>query len=271
MIISTIIMVASFLLVFFEIVSVLTVFHSCRNVSCSVSSSQKISAREDGYLIREYWETEIDFELDGNYRSAVIETSTFCQKGQVLNCYYYPRRDLVFRKRDIRSVLRAHSITAFSVGVLFLLLNLFFRLTQLGGIIIAHTAEAIAVVLALAFASFGVGFIVYSVNAFRHLRGSRVTKVRAEIADIVRKAKRHNETVRYTYYPIYKYDLGGFEHTVQSKLGREEPPKKGKFETLLADKKKGGLVEYKDVGASLALGICFLAITALLIYAVAFM
>ncbi len=271
MIISTVIMVACFGLILFELVSVFSVFRSCRNVRCTVDSSEKVLKREEGFLVREYWKTTVGFELDGVRRSAVLETSTFCQKGQVLGCYYYPKRDLVFRKRDVRRVFRAHSIQAFSIGVLFLLLILIFRMTALGGIIIAHTVEAVGVLLILPFTGFGVGFIVYAVNALRHTQSSRVTTVNAKIVDIVRRSRRHRENERFTYYPVYSYKLGGFEHTVTSKLGRETPPRRGSFEHITADAKKGGPVEYKDVTSSFVLGICFLIIAGLLLYAVAFM
>ncbi len=268
MIVSTVIMVACFILIIYELLSVLVVFHSCTNVKCSTTNSEKVSRREDGFLVKEYWKTEVEFDLNGEKRSAVLETSTFCQKGQRLNCYYYPKRDLVFRKRDVRSVMRAHSIQAFSVGVLFLLLVLIFRMTALGGIITAHAVEALGIVLILPFTGFGISFIVYAVNAFRHTTASRVVKVRVQITDVVRKTKRHRENKRYTYYPIYRYNLGGFDHIVRSRLGRAEPPRKGSFETILADKKKGGPVEYKDVTASFVLGICFLIIAGLLLYTI---
>lgn len=271
MIITIVLMIVSFVVVLFELGSVIAVFRTCKNIKCVVSSSKKVCAREDGYLVKEYWKTDVSFALDGEDRMASLETSTFCQTGQVLGCYYYPKKNLVFRKRDIRRVLRSRSIPAFSAGLLFLVLELLFRLTGLGGIIIGHAFEAVGIVLVLVFAAFGMSFAGYSINAFRHTRESRVTSIDAEVIDVIRKTKRNRETERFFYYPVYKYTLGGFEHTVNSRLARELPPKKGSTESVLADTKKGGLVEYKDMRSSFVLGICFLIIAWMILYVVAFM
>ena len=88
MIISTLILTVCILVVLFELLSMLMIFRSCRNIRCTAVSSEKICEREDGYLIREYWNTGVTFELDGTTRSASLETSTFCQKGQVLSEEY---------------------------------------------------------------------------------------------------------------------------------------------------------------------------------------
>ena len=271
MIISTVLTVVCFVVIIFELLSILSVLKSCRKVSCRVESSKKVCEREDGFLIKEYYKTEISFELDGTSRCAEIETSTFCQNGQVLSCYYYPKKNIVFRKRDIKNVLNTYSIQAFSIGITFLLLNLLFHVTSIGGLILEHTFEAAAVLMLITFTLFGCGFIIYSVNAFRHTRHSRVTEVKAEITDVVRRSKRHKENIRYIYYPIYRYKLNGTEHTVRSKTRYDLPPDKRKHVTLLVDTKKGSLVEYKDMDTSFMLGICFLIIAVLLFYSVAFM
>lgn len=271
MLISIIIMMACFVTVTFELGYVLYVFHTCRSIKCIVTASKKVCAREDGFLIKEYWKTEVEFTLNGDVRHTALETSTYCQKGQVLGCYYHPKKDLVFRKRDIKRVLRSYSLPALTIGLLFMMLYSLFKLTSLGNIIIGHAFEAVGILLIVVFASFGVGFIVYAVSAFRHTRESRVTQIDAKITDIVRKTKRHRETKRYLYYPIYSYKLGGFEHSVRSKLGRETPPKKDSTERVLADTKKGGLVEYKDMSSSFVMGLCFLVIAWLLLYTIAFM
>ena len=270
MLFSTIILLICLGLIVFETFSIVVLFRSCKNISCKVTSSKKVCVREEGCIVREYWKTAVDFTLNDTPRDAIIETSTFCQKGQVLSCYYYPERNLVFRKREIRSVLRAHSIQAFSVGVLFLVLTLMFRMTALGGIIITHTVELITVLLLMPFLGFGIGFIVYSVNALRHTRESKVAHIKAEVIDVVRKTKRHRENKLYLYYPIYKYSLNGSEHIVQSRLGQENMPEKGSSSEVLADLNKGGLVEYKDLDSSFLLGICFLIISALLLYTLIF-
>ena len=268
MIVSTIIMTICFVVITFELFSALVVFRSCRKVRCRTVSSVKVCEREDGYLIKEFWNTEVAFELDGVDHTAELEPSTFCQKGQTIGAYYYPKKDLVFRKRDVKRVLRSYSIPAFSVGMLFLLLNLLFRLTALGSIIIAHVFEAIGIILIVPFLLLGLSYTVSAVTAFRHTRGGRVTSVKAKIADVIRKSKRHRETVRYQYFPVYRYTLGGFEHNITSRIAREAPPKKDSTEKILVDKKKGGLVEYKDIGSSFILGLCFLGIAAMLVYVV---
>lgn len=270
MIISAVIPAVCFVVIAFELSSVIIVFKKCRAVRCTVASSKKVSVRDEDFLIREYYKTEVSFTLDGDKRTAYLETSTFCQKGQVLGCYYYPKKDLVFRKRDIKNVLRSRSIPAFSVGVVFLLLNALFRMTSLGGIIVKYFMEALAILLIIPFTAFGIGFIIYSINAAAHTRKERVTNVEAKVVDIVRKTKRHRENRRYLYYPIYRYTLDGIEHTVTSKLGLEEPPAKGDAAMLLADKKKGGLVEFKDMECSFPLGVCFLLIALMLLCAVIF-
>ncbi len=271
MIISTVITVTCFLVIISDLINVLAVFKSCKSVKCSVISSKKVSVREDGYLVREYYKTEISFELEGTSKTATLETSTFCQKGQMLNCWYYPKRNIVFRKRDIKTVLNGYAIPAFSVGVLFLSLNLIFHITSLGGLIVNNSIIVIGVILTTVFATLAVWFIWYSVIAFRATKSPHVSEVKAEIIDIVKKSKRHRENVHATFYPIYKYNLNGSEHIVKSKLGREYPPRKNSKENILVNVKKGSLAEFKDIGESLILGICFLIIAGLFIYVLAFM
>ena len=268
MIASAVITVICFIVIIIDLISMANVLRSCKNVRCSVVSSKKISERESSYLIREYYQTEISFKLENTERTAVIETSTFCQQGQVLNCYYYPKKNLVFRKRDIRGVFSSYTVPALSIGLLFLVLNTVFHVTSLGGIILEHTTEAFGIVLGTVFSSFGVGFIVYSINAFRHTRHSRVMQVSAEIIDIVRKTKKHGENIQHSYFPVYYYKLNATEHTVLSKFARQSPPKKHSKETILIDTKKGGPVEYKDIGSSFVLGILFIIIAALLVYTI---
>ncbi len=270
MIISTLILTVCVLVVLFELLSMLMIFRSCRNIRCTAVSSEKVCEREDGYLIREYWNTGVTFELDGTTRSASLETSTFCQKGQVLSCYYYPKKNLVFRKRDIKAVLRSYTIPAFSVGLVFLLLTLLFSMTSLGGLIVSHIFEATGIILLIPFTVLGIGFTVYSVSAFRHTSGKRVTSVSAQVTDVIRKTKSHRENTRCHYYPIFRYKLGNVEHNVTSRIGRDDPPEIGSTENVLADIKKGGLVEYKDVSSSFVLGVCFLLIACLLLYMIVF-
>ena len=271
MIVSIVIMMVCFFTVTFELGYVIYVFHSCKSVKCIVTASKQVCAREDGYLVKEYWKTDVEFTLDGEKHKASLETSTYCQKGQVLSCYYHPKKNLVFRKRDIKRVLRSYSLPALTIGLLFLMLFSLFKMTALGRVIIAHAFEVVGIFLIFVFGGLGIGLITYAVNAFRHTEESRVTEIDAKITDVVRKTKRNRETKRYLYYPIYSYMLGGFEHTVRSRLARELPPEKGSTERVLADTKKGGLVEYKDMKSSFALGLCFLIIAWLLLYTVIFM
>lgn len=266
MIISTVITVVSFIVIIIDIISVINVLRTCRNVRCSVVSSQKVTEREDGFLIKEYFDTSVMFTLDNMTHNVTIQTSTFCQKGQILNCFYYPKRQLVFRKRDIRMILSSYTIPAFSVGVVFLLLIFVFEVTSLGGIIIQYAVEALAVLVTIPLTVIALYFIIYSVGAFRHTRHSRVTEVRAEIIDVIRKTNRHRENVRYSYLPIYRYTLNGVTHTVQSRLARDSAPKRNSREKLLVDTKKGGPVEYKDIYTSFTVGVLFLIIAAQLLF-----
>lgn len=266
MIISTVIAVISFLVIIIDIISVLNVLHSCRSVRCSVLSSKKVIKREDGFLIKEYFDTDITFLLDNTPHNATIETSTFCQKGQILNCFYYPKKQLVFRKRDIKMVLNSYTIPAFSVGVLFLLLIFVFKVTTLGGIIIQYAVEALAVLVTIPLTIIAIYFIVYAINAFRHTRHSQVTEIKAEIVDIIRTTNRHRENIRYNYYPIYRYNFDGTVHTVQSRLARDNAPKRNSRENILVDTKKGGPVEYKDIYTSFAVGVLFLIIAGQLLF-----
>ena len=64
MIISTVLTVVCFVVIIFELLSILSVLRSCRKVSCRVEASKKICEREDGFLIREYYKTNISFALD---------------------------------------------------------------------------------------------------------------------------------------------------------------------------------------------------------------
>lgn len=268
MIISTIIMTICFVVVVFEVFSAFVVLRSCRKVRCSTVTSKKVSVREDGYLVKEYWDTAVGFELDGTKRTANLETSTFCQKGQTIGAYYYPKKNLVFRKRDVKRVLRSYSIPAFSVGMLFLLLDLIFTMTSLGSILISHLFEIAAVILIITLTSIGGGFMIYSVSAMRHTRSERVIRVDARVTDVIRRSKRHGDKTRFYYYPVFSYSIGDFEHNVTSRLARETPPETGSTESVLADKKKGSLVEYKDGETSFILGICLIMIAILLFMAI---
>lgn len=268
MIVSTVIISACFLLVAYEIITAFLFMDHCKNVLCVVISSKKVCKREDGFLIREYWNTDVTFDYNNEPRTTTLETSSFCQEGQVLGCYYHPGKNIVFRKRDIRRNLGTRSVTALWVGLVFLFITIGFRITSLGSIIKKNASDAALITLAVAFFIFGAGFLLYSLYAFRHTRKKRVTEVTAVISDVMRKSRQHSETRSYKYYPIYRYKMGGFEHIVQSKAGLSEPPKSGSRIVILVDKKKGGPVEFNDIGQCFVLGLSLLAVMALLIYAV---
>ncbi len=270
MISSSIITAICFMVVFYEVMSAFLVLRTCKRIRCTVVSSKKISRREDECIVDEFYLTEVDFVSEDQHRTASLHTNMICQKGQILSCYYYPRKNIVFRKRDLRSVLHAHSIHAFTVGLVFMLLNLLFQMTSLGTIIASHAIEAFTILLTLAFFVFGIWFIIYGINAQDQTRKSKITTIQAEVSDVIRKSRRHRENVHFMYYPIYNYSLNGTRHVVQSKVAREKKPNIGSKEEILVDLQKGSVVEYKDIESSFWLGTIFLILAILMMISVIF-
>lgn len=266
MIISTIIVTICFIAVVIEVYSMYKLFKSCRTVKCSVVSSKKIMERRDGFLIDEYWKTTVNFTYDGVERHITLKTSTYCQKGQILGCYYYPEKNIIFRKRDLKKQIKSYHIIITSVGVLFLVLNFIFSLSAISKIIVMNIAAILSVLLISFFFSLGIGYIIYAITALKNTSSKKVTKIEAEIADVVRKSKRHKENETFTYYPIYRYTFNGESHETKSKLKHKTPPEKNTTVTILVDNKKAGPVEYNDVVNSLIMGICFILFALLFIY-----
>lgn len=266
MIISTIITVVCFIAVVWEIFSMYKLFKSCSIVKCSVVSSKKIKERHDGFLTDEYWKTNVTFTHENIEKSAILKTSTYCQQGQILGCYYYPQKDIIFRKRDLKKQINSSSVIIATTGALFLFLNLVFRLSTISRMFMKNIVSILSVLLIIAFLSMGIGYILYSVTAFKNTSEKKVTKTKAKIVDVVRISKRHKENQTFSYYPIYSYTFNNENHETRSKLKRSEPPKTGSTVTILVDNKKAGPVEYNDVVNSLIMGICFIIFASLFIY-----
>lgn len=270
MIISTFIAVVCFIVVVFEFLSMYNTFKKCVKIKCRVASSEKTRERENGFLTDEYWKTEVNFEYGGKTRKVVLKTSTYCQKGQIIECYYYPFKDLVFRKRDLKNLIRSSSLVVTSVGILFLFLNFLFRIANVSSLVIKNIASILSVIITVLYSVIGIWYIAYSANAIKNTSKKRVTQTSAKIVDVIRKSKRHKENEQFAYYPIYRYTFKGESHETQSKLKRTVPPKKGSTVSILIDNKKGGPVEYNDVANSMVMGICFIIIAALMVYLVWF-
>lgn len=266
MITSTVIVTICFIAVVFEIYSMYKLFKSCCKVKCSVVSSKKATERRDGFLTDEYWKTEVTFTHQNTDKRATLKTSTYCQKGQILGCYYNPKEDIIFRKRDLKKQIKNSSIIITVVGILFMVLNFLFSLSLISRIVIRNITSILSILLISFFIIVGIGYIIYSINARKNTSKKKVTTTEAKIVDIVRKSKKHNGNVQFTYYPIYSYTFDGEPHETKSKLKHTMPPKKGSIVTILVDNKKAGPVEYNDVLNSLIMGICFIIFAAIFIY-----
>ena len=269
MIISTLIALVCFIVVIAELLSMYQTFKSCCKVKCSVISSRKIQERKDGFLTDEYFKTKVDFTYRNLQKSTSLKTSTYCQKGQILACYYYPNKDIIFRKRDLKNQFKKSSLVVTTTGILFMFLNILFRLTVLSRLF-KHLVGVLSVLLIAAFLGFGVGFISYSVYALKRTSKANVTKIEAQIVDVIRKSKKHNENEQFTYYPIYRYTFKGIEHETKSKLKHNKSPVIGSCAAILVDNKKAGPVEYNDVKNSMILGFCFIFFALLFIYVILF-
>lgn len=266
MIISAIIVTICFIAVTFEVYSMYKLFKSCCTVKCSVIASKKIKERRDGYLTDEYWKTDVTFTYNNIKKRATLKTSTYCQNGQILGCYYNPKKDIIFRKRDLKKQIKNSSIIITTIGFLFMVLNLIFTMSNSRTTVIKNITSTLSVILIITFLIIGIGYVAYAVNAVNRTSDNKVTKIKAKIIDVVRKSKRHNGNEKYTYYPIYSYTFNGETHETKSKLKRSEPPKKGSVVTIYVDNKKAGPVEYNDVLNSLIMGICFIVFASIFIY-----
>lgn len=268
MIISTIIVTICFILVVFELYSMYKLFKSCCTVKCTVVSSKKIIERHDGFLTDEYWKTDIVFNHNSKERHSVLKTSTYCQKGQIIGCYYNPQNEIIFRKRDIKKQIKNSSIIITTIGILFMVLDCIFSFSLAGisKLVLNNLTSILSVLLIIFFFTFGIGYVLYALNAIKNTSKKRVTVVEAEITDIVRKSKKHHEKEQFTYYPIYSYVFKGEPHETRSKLKHSYPPKKGSKVLIAVDNRKSGPVEYNDVFNSLFMGICFIIFSILFYY-----
>ena len=266
MIIATIISVICILAVVYELTVIYAFLIRCRVVKCRVTSSEKVQKRRQGYLAEEYYKTLTEFTVGEEKHKAYLKTSVFCQTGQIISCYYHPEKNIIFRRRDLRYNLKSHSLAVLSVALLFLVLNSVFGLTVLGNLLIKYIVIIISVILTLSFISLGTGLLIFGIHSARLSSKERVMKISANVSDIIRKRTSGRGRAEYLYYPIYTYSFSGEKHTVTSKRALTSPPKMGGKSTILIDKKKGALIEYRDSVTSVIQGICFLLIAGLFIY-----
>ncbi len=268
MIISTIIVTICFIMVVFELYSMYKLFKSCCNVRCTVVSSKKTIERHDGFLTDIYWKTDIIFIYNNKERHSTLRTSTYCQKGQIIGCYFNPEKDIIFRKKDIKKQINNSSIIITSIGILFMVLDFIFgfSLAGISKLVLNNLMSIISIIFIILFFILGICYVVYALNAIKNKSKKRVTVVEAKITDIVRKSKKHHEKEQFTYYPIYSYVFKGEPHETRSKLKHSQPPKKGSTVLISVDNKKTGPVEYNDVFNSLIMGICFIAFSIIFFY-----
>ena len=266
MIVSAVISVICILAVIYELAVIYLFLSRCKVVKCRVTSSDKVQKRRQGYLAEEYYKTLTQFSYGGELRRAYLKTSAFCQTGQIISCYFHPEKNIIFRKRDLKHNLRSHSLAVLSVALLFLVLNLVFGLTVLGDFLVKHIVVIITIMLTLSFTSLGISLLIYGINSARLSSKKRVMKTTAHISDIIRKRTSGRGRAEYLYYPIYTYSFSGEKHKVTAKRALSTPPKKGSRTTILVDRKKGSLIEYRDTVTSIIQGVCFMIISGLFIY-----
>lgn len=271
MIISTVISAICFIAVVFEALVILNFRKSCENVVCKVTESTKEELRADGCIVSEHWNTKVEFEYKGSKKSAVVAASTYCPKGQILKCYYHAGENIIFRRKDFRKHLSSSTLIILSVGLLFIVLNLLFHAVNVGELILKNITVICGFIVAVLLTIIGISKIYYSGTAIKQTRKNRVEYVRATVSDIIRKTSRYNENSVYTYYPVYKYNFHNMEHEVISKIGRKTMPKIGSKVQIRVNTKKGGPVEYEDVGNSMVMGISLLIIAFMLIGIIIFM
>lgn len=264
MIISLIIVITCFITLAVEAFYIYLHFKNSDSVLCTVISSKKKEIRDNGYLIKEYWLTEVEFKLDNKIQEKHLHTSTCCVRGQKFKCFYNRENDIIFRKRDFKKYLSNLSPVILSIGCLFLIVEFIFAFINSDIAFKINFVKTFSSVLAAAFAILGVGSIINWTIQKRQISKHSIEYLECEIFDIIRKTSYHKENKRHTYYPIYKYVYNGSEHIVKSKIGRDIAPKKGDIITVPVSSKKGGPVEYKDLGRSFILGVMFLTMSLLI-------
>lgn len=265
MVISTIIASVCLIIVVFEFFIIYKFLKSCINIACKVTSSEKAEERVDGYLVKEYWNTTVSYQIEGKEKTATLKTSFFCPKGQTLYCYYSPKKDFLFRKKDFKKQINSSSYVVISIGILFMVLNLIFNLAGIDEIVEINISIALSVILIVSFLGIGIGWVLYSSFAIKNTRKNNVIVTKAVVKDVIRKTSKNKDIHSYTYYTIYSYEFHGENHEVKSKIGRNIPPKKGSHVKILVNKKKGGPVEYNDIGKSMILGISFIMLGILIL------
>lgn len=260
MIIFYVIQILCLIAIVFELFSIYGFLCGCTKVRCSVVSSSKVLKRRDGFLVDEYWKTAVTSECRGKPVNAVLRTSTYCPAGQQIECYYHLKKNIIFRKRDLRKNLHSSSLAVLSVSILFLVLNSVFSLASIGRMLVKNIVTVTSWALTIIFITLGIILIAYAVIAAEKKRDKDVITVNASISDVIRKSSKHNENEQFSYYPIYLYKLNGVEHRVHSKIKHSSPPAVGSSTTVLVNKTKGSLVEYNDVAKSFFEGLCFIAV-----------
>lgn len=264
MIISLIIVIVCFVLLALEAFYIYTYFRKSITVNCTVISSEKTEEREDGYLTNTYWMTAIEFNFKNTRKQTEIKTSTCCIPGQKMKCLYLPETNTVYRKRDFKKHLLNLSPVIFSIGILFLIIEIIISGFNLNVISKINIIKSVSIILVCLFAIIGSGQILASIICLKRSSKHNIELVDCEISEIIRKTTKHKENCNHMYYPVYKYTFHGYEHIVESKLGRSLPPKVGDKVSIPVDKKKGGPVEYTDLGKSIVLGIMFIVLSLLI-------
>lgn len=268
MIISLIIVIVCFVILAIDAFYIYVRFKNSISVRCTVMSSEKVEEREDGFLTNVYWLTTVEFNYKNEKKQATLKTSTCCISGQQVKCLYSPDTDTIFRKRDYKKYLANLSPIILTVGNLFLIIEIIISGNNLDIITKINITQNISIILAIIFGFIGIGRIIFSIINLKQLSRYNTEPVECEVIDIVRKTSKHKENHRHTYYPIYKYTFHGYDHIVESKLGRNEPLKIGDRVTVPISIKKGGPVEYSDLGKSFVLGIMFIVLSLLIIFTV---
>lgn len=243
MIISIVIALCCFIILVFEITSVYLIFKKSDKITCTVISSHRQELRENGYLVKLYWDTEVVFSAKGEEKTATLQTSTYCQKGQKFIYYYDKKNSRLFRKRDLKLFIKPYLYVAFSIGVLFLAIHGIMSFFSFDIITKDNLINAALWVLSAIFVLVGATRLTSSILDIKRSSKRNIVKIRAEICDAIVRISKHNENNLSTYYPVYHYKFGDEEHEVKSKLGRRVPPKIGSFVTIPVSKKNGGPIE----------------------------
>lgn len=257
-----------FITIAIEVLHLYLKFKTKAIVDCTITKSEKTEHREDGCLVDEYWLTSVEFKYGGVTHQSELRTSSRCNPGQVVKCFYDEEDDTLLRRRDLRYSLSKVSPVILSVGILFLIVNLILSFLSRDLLTKLNIVKTVCTVLTVLFGLLGIFQIITAVLHKKNTSRNRIEYVECLICDIIRKEECHNENTRYTYYPVYKYSYRGSEHIVRSKLERDCAPKLGSKLTIPISRDKGGPVEYPDSNRSLILGTLFIFIAVLILLTV---